>query len=346
MGASPDFEKPAFTNPLDADLDAIRDNYHFLLMVAASGSIVLPGWQTTVTPTNAGQAAADYSQPVTITLTRGTKKIHIHYVWTDLAVSSIQMCYDDGVSSPGLTCFAAIPFYYDDDGNPYGTSDPTALTLLDGLISYWKMDETGTVSRADAHASNTLSVSSGGTLSERAGILSNGPDFRGVNDNCLITTSTDFAMGDTDFSVSFWYYADTFDGPNIVGRWRELTTLMREWVVRENATVLELVMGNLTTVLTGPTLSTTTWYHVVAMHDATNDELTLVANDGTVYTAAHAGGITAGSPAPEFAVGGTNEGSPSVDGCVDEVGAWSRLLSTVEITQLYNSGTGITYEDF
>jgi len=121
MGASPDFEKPAFGNVLDTDIDAIRDNYHFLLMVAASGSIVLPGWQTTVT-------ATDYSQPDTITLTRGTKKIHIHYVWTDNAVSSIQMCYDDGVSSPGLTCFDAISFYYDDEGNPTGTIKPWATT--------------------------------------------------------------------------------------------------------------------------------------------------------------------------------------------------------------------------
>lgn len=111
------FDKPDFANALDEDLDAIRDNYHFLTMVAASGSIVLPGWQTTVT-------ATDYSEPDTITLTRGTKRIIINYTWNaDGSVATIQLCYDDGVSSPGLTCFDAIPLYYDDYGNVTGTSN-------------------------------------------------------------------------------------------------------------------------------------------------------------------------------------------------------------------------------
>jgi len=134
MGFTNNFNKPDFNSPIDADLDQIRDNYHFILSVAAAGSIVLPGWQTSVVSTSSPQ---DYGEPDQIILTRGTKRIIINYVWTDSAVSSIQLCYDDGVSSPGLTCYTAQEFFYDDDGNPYGTTDPTAspVFVADSILS-------------------------------------------------------------------------------------------------------------------------------------------------------------------------------------------------------------------
>ena len=122
MGFTNDLNRPAFDGTaIDADLDQLRDNWHWILAVAAQGSLVLPGWQTTV-------QGDDKSQPDSITLTRGTKKIIIYYTWTDESVSAIQFCYDNGVgeTSPSVTCYPAISFFYDESGNPVGTVDPDA----------------------------------------------------------------------------------------------------------------------------------------------------------------------------------------------------------------------------
>ena len=43
---------------------------------------------------------------------------------------------------------------------------------------------------------------------------------------------------------------------------------------------------------------------------------------------------------------GNGSGNYLVQGMMDEVGVWSRALSADEIALLYNSGSGLAYEDF
>ena len=75
MAATQDFDKPARGNPIDEDLDAIRNNYHFLLTVAATGSKVIPGWTTVVDISTSG----DYAAPDALNLANGTREIKIKY---------------------------------------------------------------------------------------------------------------------------------------------------------------------------------------------------------------------------------------------------------------------------
>lgn len=111
MGATQDFSKPNWNNPMDTDFDATRDNYNFLLAVASAAidsigttgrpSAILPGWDTEVDISSNN----NYAEPDSFILTRGTRAIHIRLVWVASAISTVQICYDDGVSSPGLVCF-------------------------------------------------------------------------------------------------------------------------------------------------------------------------------------------------------------------------------------------------
>jgi hypothetical protein len=44
-----------------------------------------------------------------------------------------------------------------------------------------------------------------------------------------------------------------------------------------------------------------------------------------------------------FAIGGQYDGTILLDGSMDEVGLWNRVLTGAELTALWNSGNGVTY---
>jgi len=117
MGATPDFLRPGWNNPLDEDLDWMRDNFHFLMCRVATGLPVLPNWSTTV---DVG-TGADYSKPDGYVLNHADgRAIYINLVWTDKTytdespirttpvITQITVGYDDGVSSPGLVWFSPV----------------------------------------------------------------------------------------------------------------------------------------------------------------------------------------------------------------------------------------------
>lgn len=121
MPLTEDHTKPAFANDVDDDLDQIRANFNMLLCQAASGSVVLAGWTTTVNSTSSPE---NYSEPDSIVLTKGTRAIHFEYTWTSGNVTQIVVKYDDGVSSPSLETVTGgtITLTYNGDGDFTGAT--------------------------------------------------------------------------------------------------------------------------------------------------------------------------------------------------------------------------------
>ena len=73
MAAQEGFERPAWGNPIDEDLDWMRDTQNFLLTIAVAGSSVAPGWITQInTDLNNNNA-----QPDQVILTKGSRLIRI-----------------------------------------------------------------------------------------------------------------------------------------------------------------------------------------------------------------------------------------------------------------------------
>lgn len=88
-------------------------------------------------------------------------------------------------------------------------------------------------------------------------------------------------------------------------------------------------------------VSTNTWYFVYCCHDSVANVLKISVNNGTVDTIPYTLGVkdsTAG-----FRIGGGENGLPYADCTVDEIGMWKRDLTAAELTYLYNSGVGRTY---
>ena len=77
MAATENFKAPDWNNPVDEDLDDIRNNFNFLLCLAAAGAEVAPGWQTAVDISTSG----NYAEPDAINLTKGTRAIAVKPTW-------------------------------------------------------------------------------------------------------------------------------------------------------------------------------------------------------------------------------------------------------------------------
>ena len=78
MAATENFLAPSWTNPIDEDLDDIRDTANFLLGQALAGADFAPGWQTITTIVT----GINYTQPDGFIHTRGTRKFTINLTWT------------------------------------------------------------------------------------------------------------------------------------------------------------------------------------------------------------------------------------------------------------------------
>lgn len=222
---------------------------------------------------------------------------------------------------------------------------PANAALTDSLEAYWKLDE-ASGNMTDEVAGYVLVES--GSVDAITGILNSGQRFiNSDSDKLAIADNAALSFGDEDMTLSFWYYKANSGSYISVGKWDTGTSLNHEWGVRFNANKLEFYVSNNGTsagaVASSADLANSAWYHVVCYHDATANEIGLIINDGTPVTTSYSGGIRDGTQ--PFEIGGSNTYYSSLY-TIDEVGVWRRVLTSEEITQLYNSGSGLSYDSF
>ncbi len=90
---------------------------------------------------------------------------------------------------------------------------------------------------------------------------------------------------------------------------------------------------------TGVNIGAAGWHFIAITRDSTTWRTYIDGTDtGVTYT------TNPGTPTTNFALGYDAVNANSLwDGMLDEWGFWERELSSSEITQLYNSGAGLTY---
>ena len=226
-------------------------------------------------------------------------------------------------------------------------------SLLNGLISFWKLDEASGVAR-DSVGSNHLSatnnpVSAAGRIGKARlfvaasnQALEGIDDFRiprGANARFTISTWVNFTTitgdGNTYVGILSKGAADT-SGGEFALNYRIAPTNLFRFRVRGTDNV---VSGVAQPAAPSPAL-TATWYHVLAWYDGAAIKARV--NMGTPASAAHTTGIFAGTN--PFRIGRMGASTTDdMDGSVDETGIWNRVLSEAEMAYLYNSGFGKTY---
>jgi len=230
-------------------------------------------------------------------------------------------------------------------------------SLFNNLVSWWTLDETSAgmapVVRLDSHGANHLTDN--GTTPSTAGKISLATQHtNAVPDWLSHVSNADLQTGDIDFTFTGWVYLDNLatsqmliaKDNNVAGE-REYYLKYQTGVNRFQAAVFRAVdapvLVNANT-LGLPVVGT--WYFIAIWHNAAADTINIQVNNGGIDSVATGGALQAASAA-EFQIGkrefaGAEE---PLDGRVDEVGFWKRLLTVEEKTALYNSGIGVGYDD-
>lgn len=216
------------------------------------------------------------------------------------------------------------------------------------LVSWWKLDETSG-NRSDAHGSNTLTDI--GTVTYSRAKHYWGANFvRSQGERLEINDNTSLQTGNIDFSFGGWFRLTSLGITQYILAKMVNTTdgEYQLYVNTSNKLVFEITDGTATLITVGhpTTLTTNTWYWFIAYHDSVNDEIGISINNGSFTTQTTNGTApTAGDGSKKFMLGARSDGVNSLDGDLDEIFFYKKMLSSSELTWLYNVSFGRKYEN-
>jgi hypothetical protein len=158
-----------------------------------------------------------------------------------------------------------------------------------------------------------------------------------------IASNSNLQTGATDFAFSMWVYPDTSTGGMTLVSKYTGSTGTSEYYVELNTSlkvVVRLSAASEEVVTSSGSLTEDAWNHVVVEHDnGTGIRVTI--NGGVTETLALTGGNT--EETVDFRVGSRSGSSVFLNGRLSRLGFWKKVLSSAELTQLYNDGVGLAY---
>jgi hypothetical protein len=227
--------------------------------------------------------------------------------------------------------------------------DGTTLTgilfsnLMVELVSFWELEEASGI-RYDSQGSNNLTDNN--TVTQAAGKVGNAAHFEDDNSESLSSSSSDFDTAASSFTLSGWFNFDNISEDQYLSSRYLAADTGNSWFVRYNNgnDKIEFLWMFLTYArLPAGQVSAGTWYFVTIWYDADAEEIGIQLNDFTPVTV----DVTGQAPdnlATNFVLGNLSPpGTAGLDGKIDQIGFWRRVLTSAEIDTLYNGGTGLTY---
>lgn len=215
--------------------------------------------------------------------------------------------------------------------------------LSDNLVGYWACEETSGA-RADS-TDNNNDLTDNNTVGYATGKIDNACDFERDNSEYLsISDASQTGLDITgDFSTCFWgkFESSTYN-QGILGKYD--TANQRSYGAKvRGSDVLFITTSNGSSVLDASessTYSLATWYYYCFTYDVSAStgewykNASSLGTDNTLTTSIFNG-------SSDFKISAID--GDYTDGLLDEIAIWSRLLSSAEITELYNSGAGVNY---
>lgn len=222
-----------------------------------------------------------------------------------------------------------------------------ASSLITGLRAYWKLNE---ASGTRASEVNSLTLTDNNTVGSAAGKIGNAAQFVAASSEYLSHADDALFSFTASYTFSLWVYLNSAPGAGtqfcLIGK---DDGAGREYQIVRDADadswrLYHFGSGGLKIAEKTVVAATSTWYHILADYDSDTQVASIAVNNGAAGTVASATALT--DTTSIFALGATSTPSAYLDGRLDEVGLWARVLTSNERAQLYNGGAGVTYPAF
>ena len=217
-----------------------------------------------------------------------------------------------------------------------------ANPLWDGLQAYYTADSTPN----DALGTYNGTLVNGATYG--TGIINQGFSLDGVNDTVNIGNVLD-NNGTQAMSWSLWVNfssSPVFDA--LLAKYSGGTGY---YITMTNTNRVQFGIGETLTsnairVYSAPVLTTSTWYHVVITYDGSKlaSGIKIYVNDSNTTVYINYDTFTGSSSSTNILqLGRASLGGNYFNGILDEISIYNRVLTSIEVTELYNSGAGKQY---
>jgi hypothetical protein len=217
-----------------------------------------------------------------------------------------------------------------------------ATALLNGVVSYWKMEGNSN----DSLGANN-GVDTNIAYSRTTGKINQGMSTTSTGTGTGVNITTSAALRTTgDCSISLWFnltvdaQGGLFESGGQAGSpynnftlWY-FTTQGILWRIRDNT-------GGLPVNIVSAFSTTGVWTHVVGTISGTT--ATLYVNGVSAGTGTFSGTRNSLTNLTSIGGGFSDSGERILQGDIDEVGFWNRALTQAEVTALYNGGAGLSY---
>ncbi len=243
----------------------------------------------------------------------------------------------------------------------YNAQDITGSDVsLTGLKAYYKFDESSgnlinQSTTGDGLGSNADGTASGDPTYSVTGKINKAISFDGDGDKFTLGTTAgqwNFLHNNTNFSVSFWLKLNATPSENqgILGTGTGGSSIGFDLTVNHSTggklrASIENGAGASANIQSSAGFvpqNTTTWYHYVLTFS--NGSWNIYRNGGNNESASSSVSWSTSNHSRNMELANANANTPSdvkdLTGELDEVSIWSRVLTSNEITALYNSGAG------
>lgn len=225
------------------------------------------------------------------------------------------------------------------------------MSLNDDLISFWRLNEaSGT--RSDFVTTTPNDLTEVGSVPSLSGIVVNAANIGpGAGTNYLEkAAASELTFGDEDFTISLWVYLENnTNQQGLISKWNSNAVNEREWAMffLSGTEVFRFAVSSDGTLSNNVDSASTPaieqFHHVVCWHDSVANTINMVVNNGATQSIGHSTGVHSIAANP-FWLGRIQLGVGDTDmdgGRIDAVGVWNRVLTSDEISELWNSGDGL-----